>query len=817
MFWYIVYALVLGGAYYLWKKKKGKSKKPDHTGGPCDNTAAKPLSCPPGNGNPLFTGLRVVELCEVVATPVCCRMLADMGADVIKVERPGKGDLARTLLAKELERERPFGSAFDACNTSKRSIIMDIKKTTDFLKFKKLLKDADVLVTNTRYPALKKLGLTYEQIKDEFPGLIYAHLSAFGTTGPSATEPGFDTTAFWVGTGLSNSVHRQGNYHYYPAGFGDAMAGSILFSGICTALRAKYETGVGTKVDTSLFKCGLFCQSAVLCNPPEPERKTPVYQNVTSKVSPLCGSYECKDMKYMHIGPPVSQRDAAVEKLAKIIPDAAGKSGEDLYNVIADKLKTMDVKAAVKMISEAGVDCVEHNHSNLFPVVQVRDNERFSNAKAWMKGFATDVQAIPHLPFDCHASDKHVARCRAPYHGQHTDDILANDLENAWFPRDDEAVIKTTSDASMWNEGMPLGGIKIVEWSDDGVAASTATMFAADLGATVIKVEPEGGDCWRKVHPEFFETMNRGKKSIVTDDIMSLLADADMFVTNRSMSELKSKGLDPTSLSEKLPKLIYGLVTPRGREGSEDIRNDYLIWYGESGMCNCMNPKPPGCPPQLGSLMTGTHLWAGLSAALFHRDRTGEGQLVDTNQYRCTAFGGIFLTAFLLHNPGFEDFASKDPADCDRVRYFFALASFACYKTKDGVWINLIGPDLLGDCKKLITTLGLWTQILKGVFPFLYKFATTKGSLFLKLRTLGQFLIPLIEKKIGEYTLDEITKIFEKGNVWFCKVGVADQMAYHPQVKFLDLLAETEKGNRILRCPLSVGGLEEISMSAPTL
>ena len=145
---------------------------------------------------------------------------------------------------------------------------------------------------------------------------------------------------------------------------------------------------------------------------------------------------------------------------------------------------------------------------------------------------------------------------------------------------------------------------------------------------------------------------------------------------------------------------------------------------------------------------------------------TGEGQLVDTNQYRCTAFGGIFLSAFLLHNPGFEDFASKDPADCDRVRYFFALTSFACYKTKDGVWINLIGPDLLGDCKKLITTLGLWPPILKGVFPFIYKFATTKGSLFLKLRSLGQFLIPPIEKKIGEYTLDEITKIFEKGNVW---------------------------------------------------
>jgi len=810
MLWFIILCLVSVGLYYYLKKK---TKKTDNTGGPCNNDAAAPLVCPPGNGNPIFTGLRVVEMCEVVATPVCVRMLADMGADVIKVERPGKGDLCRTLLAKEFESDRPFGSAFDACNTSKRGIVLNIKQTEGFLKLKALLKDADVFVTNTRYPALAKYGLTYEAIKDEFPGLIYAHLSAFGTTGPSATEPGFDTTAFWVGTGLSNSIHREGMFSYYPAGFGDALAGSFLFSGICAALRTKYETGAGMKVDTSLFKTGLYCQSATLCKAPAPERKTPIYKNVTSRVTPMSGSYECKNYKYIHIGPTITEQEAALEKLETVIPGVAGKSGEALYDIIAKKLKEMDVNDAYKMISGAGVDCCLHDHENLFPTMANRDLDRLSKSKSTMKSFSHDVEVIPRLPFDCHSSDKHVARCRAPYHGQHNEHVE----EKGWFPRHEKSVLKTVTNASATYIKKPLDGITVVEYSQDDVAASAAAMLAADLGATVIKVEPFDGDPWRKVNPEFFETMNRGKKSVVTEDVMSLLDNADMFITNVRLSELKSKGLDPSSISEKYPKLIYGLITPRGMEGPEDLRSDYLIWFGEGGMCSTMEPVPTGYPPQLGSLMTGGHMWAGLSAALFHRDRTGEGQLVDTNQFRAATFGTIFLSAFWLRNKVFDDFASLDPRDIDEARYFLALASFQCYKTKDGVWINLIGPDLLKDVGKLLSAFGLYPPVLTGLPGFIYKFATAKGSLFRKLREVGKFLIPIVENKLGEYTYDQLAEKLNKDGIWFCKVGVSDQMAYHPQVKFLDLLIEGEKGNRILRTPVSVGGLEETALSASSI
>jgi len=592
------------------------------------------------------------------------------------------------------------------------------------------------------------------------------------------------------------------------------VTGAILFSGICTALREKFETGIGMKVDTSLFNTGLFCQSATLCKEPAPERKAPIYQNVTSRVYPMRGSYKCKDYRYLHIGPVISERENAPEKIGKVIPEAVGKSGEELYDAVANKLKDMDVQDAVKMISDAGVDCVAHNHDSLFPIIGLRDKERYAPAKGYVKSFATDVPVIPNLPFDCHCSDKHVPRSRAPYMGQHTDEIL----KNGWYPRDDASALKSATDSSAKVERMPFDGINVVEWSDDGVEGSTATMFAVDLGATVIKIEPREGDIWRRVNPEFFETMNRGKQSSIGEDIYSMLVRADVFVTNRPMSELRAKGLDPATVSTKFPNLIYGLATPRGKDGAEDVRSDYLIWYGELGMSNCMAPAPPGFQPQLGNIMTGTYLWAAITAALFHRKRTGEGQLVETNHYRSAAFGVILPSSLFLRTPAFEDFASTDPRDVDIARYFLALATFQCYKTKDGRWINLIGPDLTKDVPRLISALKIWPSVLFGLFPFIYNFATTKGSIFKKLRNLGKYLIPIIENRIVQFAYDDITKLFKEKNIWYCDVGVADQMTYNPQVKYLNLLAQAENStNRIVRCPLSVGGLGKNSLSAPSL
>merc|ERR1711881_386408 len=119
--------------------------------------------------------------------------------------------------------------------------------------------------------SLVELRLTYELLHKEFPSLIFAHLSAFGTTGPEANRPGFDTTAFWVGTGLSASIHSEGLYTLYPPGFGDVATAGSMVAGIALALRERNESGIGLNVDTSLMQSGLLTQIVQLSAPKVPE------------------------------------------------------------------------------------------------------------------------------------------------------------------------------------------------------------------------------------------------------------------------------------------------------------------------------------------------------------------------------------------------------------------------------------------------------------------------------------------------------------------------------------------------------------------
>merc|ERR1719204_343707 len=122
----------------------------------------------------------------------------------------------------------------------------------------------------------------------------------------------------------------------------------------------------------------------------------------------------------------------------------------------------MDVKSAHKMISGVGVDCCIHNHKYIMPTLTSRNEDRFSKSSSNLKSFATDVPVIPQLPFSCHCSDKHVARCRAPYLGQHNEHIK----QNGWYPRHEKSVLKTTTDSSHTLAKKPLEGITVVEYSE---------------------------------------------------------------------------------------------------------------------------------------------------------------------------------------------------------------------------------------------------------------------------------------------------------------------------------------------------------------
>ena len=216
-----------------------------------------------GRAGPL-AGMRVIELAHIMAGPVCGLMLADMGAEVVKVEKIEGGDDTRRSVPPALSGE---SAAYMMMNRGKRGLSLDLKAEEGKLLLRRLLADADVLIENYRAGTMERLGLGYETLKGEFPGLIYCALSGFGRTGPYAERAGFDLVA----QGMSGLMSVTGEGPGRPPmkcgpPITDITAGILAAMGVLAAYARKQRIGLGQAVETSLFEAGIvqtYWQSAI--------------------------------------------------------------------------------------------------------------------------------------------------------------------------------------------------------------------------------------------------------------------------------------------------------------------------------------------------------------------------------------------------------------------------------------------------------------------------------------------------------------------------------------------------------------------------
>lgn len=201
-----------------------------------------------------LSGLRVLDLSQVMAGPFCCMLLGDMGADVIKVEPPG-GDQTRRSMGFRMKGSDSPG--FLALNRNKRSIAIDLRKPAGKETFCRLVETADILVENSRPGVTKKLGVDYAKMAAINPRLIYASISGFGQTGPWSQRPGFDLIA----QAMSGVISAMGLPGQAPVksgiSVGDLGAGLFTAYGVLSAVIARGKTGVGQYLDASLFEAAL--------------------------------------------------------------------------------------------------------------------------------------------------------------------------------------------------------------------------------------------------------------------------------------------------------------------------------------------------------------------------------------------------------------------------------------------------------------------------------------------------------------------------------------------------------------------------------
>jgi crotonobetainyl-CoA:carnitine CoA-transferase CaiB-like acyl-CoA transferase len=369
-------------------------------------------------------GLQVLDLTEHMAGPYCTMILADMGANVIKVERPGAGDSSRAM--GDGSERNPY---FRYINRNKKSLTLDYKAPRGKEIFLKLVPGMDVLVENYRPTVMDRAGLGYETLKTKNPRLIYAQLSGFGSDGPYRERGGFDLIA----QGMGGIMHVTGEPDGPPTSVGlpicDLGTGMWGAQGILAALYERQRTGQGQKVECSLLETAVgfssWTSAGWLADHKEPTR-----QGSRHRQNAPYQRFATKD-GYMMVGAAgqgIWERAAKALGHAEWIDDPRFRRGADrmrnratLEAELSAVLATASSAQWSKVLDDAGVPCGPvYTYEQIFADPQVQHCE--------LVVYADDAELgrVPHIrtPVRMSASDVGV-RAAAPKLGQHTDQILA--------------------------------------------------------------------------------------------------------------------------------------------------------------------------------------------------------------------------------------------------------------------------------------------------------------------------------------------------------------------------------------------------------
>lgn len=316
-------------------------------------------------------GVKVIDLTYFVAGPGTARILADWGADVIKVE-PSFGDPGRTTGATMCAPTQPDCNPFyTAYNANKRGISLNLKDDDGKAVLDKMLETADVFLTSYRTGALKRLGLDYKSISEKHPHIIWAQINGFGDFGPAKDNAGFDTVAFWARSGAMIDITEKDTSPVNPLiGFGDATTSCSLSGGIAAALYQKARTGKGCKVMVSLFAQAIWSESAGMVSTQYGDEYPKTRLNPGS---PVMDTFKSADDKwfYMSILEPDRYNDKLMKELGRddLVGDpryctaaACKANSAEMVQILSAEFAKHTMEEICGMFARADIayDCVQH-------------------------------------------------------------------------------------------------------------------------------------------------------------------------------------------------------------------------------------------------------------------------------------------------------------------------------------------------------------------------------------------------------------------------------------------------------------------------
>lgn len=313
------------------------------------------------SGQGPLAGVQILDLTRILAGPFCTMMLAELGARVVKVEKPVGGDDARQY--------PPFvdgqSAYFLSLNRGKESIALNLKDEDDRRLFHDLLERSDVLVENFRPGTLERLGFGYDKLRETHPRLIYASISGFGQTGPWRSRPAYDLIAQALGGLMDLTRHPGGPATKVGTSIGDITAGLFALSGICSALYQRERTGRGTRVDVSLLDGQIailesaVVRYAVAGSPPPPTGNrhpsiTPfaAYETADAPIIIAAGN----DLLFQKVCTVLGRPDLATD--ARFLNNAERTRHQEALRVEMERsLQTASARDWLQRLEAAGIPC----------------------------------------------------------------------------------------------------------------------------------------------------------------------------------------------------------------------------------------------------------------------------------------------------------------------------------------------------------------------------------------------------------------------------------------------------------------------------
>ena len=671
-------------------------------------------------------GITILEFSQYLAGPYAGLRLADLGARVIKIERPIGGDSCRQLATKNMFVDGD-SLVFHTINRNKESYCADLKNPDDLARVKELIKCADVMTHNFRPGVMEKIGLDHETVKALKPSLIYCEVSGYGKEGPWAKKPGQDLLA----QAVSGLTWLTGNAGDGPIPFGmavgDMLCGTHLTQGILAGLHRRATTGEGAHIEVSLLESLLDLQVETLTSSFKQNNALPERAKAPHAHAYLGAPYGIFATQNSHIS--IAMGD--VSRLSELISlptlaelggssKARHKNRDQINELLASHMTTqttdfwLDILEAAdywsaKVLNYASM--IKQEGYKVLHMEQTVDRPNGQQIKTLRCPIRINGQPLFNrtaAPLLGNATEQINEELHTPSSRLHSD-TLGSSLTNCGDNTESQV------------DRLPLSGVTVVDFSQF-LSGPSASLRLADLGATVIKVEqPNTGDIARQLYADdstldddssFFCAINRNKDSICVDlkndlernKLNILLKNANVVMHNFRPEVAKRLKLDYESIKRVNEKVVYGEISGYGKHGpwtkkpGQDLLLQSLSGISWLSGDSDMGPIAMGLP--VVDVFAGAQLAQGIIALLVQHQLTGKGGSTEVIMLEAALdFQFEPMTVY------FQDGGQEPERTKTNGAHAYLGAPYGLYATQDGylalAMANITQMGVLLECEPL--------------------------------------------------------------------------------------------------------------------